>query len=328
MIQKPSILIIADFPNWAYYAIQQFIVKQLSSEFDFYSDFLIYNAKTKSKNPIKRVELFFEKKKYQALKKDASYDIVVYLGFYFPELMNIKWTAKKTIRGIYTDSFPPQNLNFTGSVEEFKNQYLESTDALVCGSKKIKNDYNKILEASYFCNADVGEKLFSKKAEKKGESSSLVIGWTGNPKREFKGYYTHILPAVELAQKKHPNIEFKSRFLGPMETLPFFYEDIDVCIIASDADAGPSMYGEASLMDIPCISTNIGFPGDVIENGVNGFIVEKDVNQIAEHIIKLYEDRELLRNMSLRIRKDYLEKYSSEVLANDWRNMFTEVLKQ
>ena len=77
--------------------------------------------------------------------------------------MNIKWVTKKVIRGVYTESFPPQNLNFTGSVEEFKNQYLKSTDALVCGSKKIKNDYNKILEASYFCTVDVGENLFSKK---------------------------------------------------------------------------------------------------------------------------------------------------------------------
>lgn len=325
---KPSILIIADFPNWAYHTIQQFIVKQLSSEFDLYSDFLIYHAKTKSKNPIKRVKLFFEKKKYQTLKKDASYDIVLYLGFYFPELMNINWTAKKTIRGVYTDSFPPQNLNFTGSVEEFKNQYLKGTDALVCGSKKIKNDYNKILEASYFCNIDVGEKLFSKKTENKVESNNFIIGWTGNPKREFKGYYTHILPAVELAQKTHPNIEFKSRFSGPMETLPLFYEDIDLCIIASDADAGPFMFGEASLMGVPCVSTAIGIPQDVIEHGVNGFIVEKDVTQIAEYIIKLYEDRLLLNSMSLRIRKDYLTKYSPEILTNDWRNMFNKVLKQ
>ena len=97
---KPSILIIADFPNWAYHSIQQFVVSQLSSEFCVYSDFVIYNSKKKSKNPVKRVKLFFEKKKYQVLKKDASYDIVVYLGFYFPELMNIKWVTKKVIRGV------------------------------------------------------------------------------------------------------------------------------------------------------------------------------------------------------------------------------------
>lgn len=34
MNRKPQILIIADFPNWAYYFIQQFIVKNLSEEFE------------------------------------------------------------------------------------------------------------------------------------------------------------------------------------------------------------------------------------------------------------------------------------------------------
>ena len=99
---KPSILIIADFPNWAYHTIQQFVASQLAQEFDIYSDFLIYNSKRKSKNPVKRIKMFFDKKKYQTLKKDASYDVVVYLGFYFPELMNIKWAAKKNNkRGLY-----------------------------------------------------------------------------------------------------------------------------------------------------------------------------------------------------------------------------------
>ena len=322
---KPSILIIADFPNWAYHTIQQFVASQLAQEFDIYSDFLIYNSKRKSKNPVKRIKMFFDKKKYQTLKKDASYDVVVYLGFYFPELMNIKWAAKKTIRGVYTDSFPPQNLNFTGSVDEFKKQYLKTTDALVCGSKKIKNDYIKLLKSTYFGSADIGEKIFVPSCKEKDETK-FTVGWTGNPRRKFKGYYTHILPAVELAKKAYPDIEFKSRFSGAIETLPLFYEDVDVCVIASDADAGPGLFSEASLMGVPCISTAIGIPNDVIKNRVNGFIIEKDINQIAEHIIKLYEDRALLKNMSLRIRKDYLAKYKSEILTNDWRNMFNEVL--
>ena len=323
---KPSILVIADFPNWAYYAIQQFIVDNLSSEFEIYSDFLIYNSKTKSKNPIKRVKMYFDKKKYQTLKKDKDYDIVVYLGFYFPELMNIKWKGKKIIRGVYTDSFPPKNVNFKGSKKEFKEKFLTNTDALACGSKNIRDEYSEVLRTSYFCNIDVGERQFTRNNEKK--YNQFVIGWTGNPKREFKGYHTHILPAIELVKKKYPNIEFRSRFSGPMETLHLFYEEIDICVIASDADAGPFMFSEASLMEVPCISTSIGIPQDVIVDGVNGFLVEKNINLIAEKIIKLYEDRELLKSMSIRIRKDYLKKYSAEILVNDWRKMFNEVLKQ
>ncbi len=322
---KPSVLIIADFPNWAYYAIQHFVLEKLSDDFNIYTDYLIYNTKIKSKNPIKRLQNYIKKKNYQILKKDQEYDIVVYLGFYFPELMDIKWNAKKIIRGIYTDSFPPKNLDFDGSIKEFKYKYLKNTNALVCGSKKIRNDYSNILSSSYFGNVDVGENQFIRKQERRDDK--FVIGWTGNPKREFKGYYSHILPAVEKAKEKYPDIEFNSRFSGPMETLPNFYEEITVSIIASDADAGPSMFGESCLMDIPCISTRVGIPNDVINHGANGFLVDKDINLIAEKIIELYENRELLKSMSKRIRKDYLAKYSSDVLAKDWREMFNEVLK-
>ena len=154
----------------------------------------------------------------------------------------------------------------------------------------------------------------------------MNVGWTGNPNREFKGLYSHIIPAIELAQKTHPQIQFKTRFSGPMETLPYFYEDIDVIVIASDADAGPSLFGDASLMDVPSISTDIGWPHEVIKSGENGFIVEKDVEEISKTIIELYEDRELLFKMSKRIRGDYLAVFNTQIMVKRWKTMFQELL--
>lgn len=327
-MNKPTILVIADFPNWAYYEIQQFIKKNLSNDFDIYCDFLAFNTKKKSKNPIKQIKLLKDKIKYRNVRKDKTYDIVLYLAFYFTDHMKIDWKAKKVIKGIYTDGFPPSNSNFTGSMSDFKKKFLSDADAVVCGSELIKKRYHKDINNVYYANGAFAMELFNRKNKKTiNNSETFLVGWTGNPKREFKGFYSHVIPAIKLAQKKYPNIQLKSRFSGPMDTLPNFYEDVDVILIASDADAGPSLFSEASMMEIPTISTDIGFPHEVIIDGVNGFIVERDIKKMSERIIELYENRQLLFDMSKRIKDDYIEVFGSHKLTQKWKSLFNDMLK-
>ena len=324
---KKSILVVADFPNWAYHSIQQFIKDNLSDEFDIYCDFLIFNTIKKSKNPINIIKLMLEKKKYQQIKKDNSYDIVLYLSFYFDKEMRINYKAKKIIKGIYTDGFPPSNANFQGTMSEFKNEFLHDADAVVCGSELIKQRYEKEVKNVYYANDTIDE-IFVNKKYLRGINNGRVfrVGWTGNPKREFKGFYSHVIPAVELAQKTYPDIELKSRFSGPLETLPDFYKDVDVILIASDADAGPSLFSEASVMRVPSISTDMGMPHEVIKDGINGFFVDRNVDEMAEKIIMLYENRELLFNASQLIKDDYMKKYDKNVIIKKWRDMFNNIL--
>jgi len=325
---KPDILVIADFPNWAYYEIQQFIKNNISDEFNIYCDFLIYNTKKKTRNPIKRIKLLKEKLTFRNIKKDQVYDIVVYLGFYFDELMNITWKTNKVIKGIYTESFPPQNANNVTTILDFKKKYLRNTDALVCGSEKTKKIYQALPNINIHQASAIKDKNFFKRKLSKriNHDDTFIIGWTGNPNRPFKGFYTHIIPAIELAKKTHPNIQLKSRFSGPYKTLPFFYCDVDVILIASDADVGPSLFSEASLMEVPAISTNVGLPSRVIKNYKNGIIVNRDVKDLANKIIELYENRELVYTMSKNIRKDYLSIFDSNKIAQNWKDIFYKTL--
>ncbi|MVO07725.1 glycosyltransferase [Flavobacterium sp. TP390] len=321
---KPSILIIADFPGWAYFEIQQFIKINLADKFDIYCDYLIYNTKKKSKNPIKRIRTFLDKKKYTLHKKDCNYDIVLNLAFYFEKHLQVSWTYKYKITGIYTDGFPPSNSNFNGSPEEFIKEFCSTTDVLVCGSNQIKNFYAAYFPKVFYANCIIDDKLFLKK--RIVEKDDFIIGWTGNPKREFKGYYSHVVKVVELLQQKYANIKLKSRFSGPIETLPDFYEDVDVILIASDADAGPSMFGEASLMSIPSVSTNIGWPSQVIQDGKNGFLVSKDIDEMVKKIEILYHDRLLLNSMSKRIRNDFQKEFNKTEMIERWENIFNSLL--
>lgn len=324
-INKPTILIIADFPNWAYHEIIKFVSDNLSDNYDIFYDFLIYNSKKKSKNPFKRLKSYFNHHKYAKLKNDSSYDIVLYLAFYFENHIKVNWSSKKIIKGIFTDGFPPSNSEYSGNIEGFINYYLHNANAIVCGSNNITDFYKTYFQNTYYANMIIDQNIF-KRQTIKNSKENFILGWTGNPEREFKGYYSHIIPAISILKDKYPNIELKTRFSGPISTLPFFYEDIDLVIIASDADAGPSLFVEASLMDIPCISTNIGWPKDVIINGVNGYIIEKEICEIVNKIEFLYHNRDILDNMSKRIRKDFIEVFDKQIMISNWKKMFDEVL--
>lgn len=322
---KPSILIISDFPNWAYHEIQQFVVDNLKDEYDFYYDFLRFNGKKKSLNPLTRIKNIVDQRKYSRLKENNRYDLVLYLAFYFDEIMNVRWSSDKIIKGIYTDGFPPSNSSYAGDFEGFYKRFLSNADALVCGSEAIADFYRSRFPLVYTANMILDAEMFKRKNIEK-DQNKFVIGWTGNPNREFKGYYSHISPAVERLKAKYKDIDFKTRFAGPIEMLPQFYEDVDVVVIASEADAGPSLFGEAALMDIPSISTKIGWPSEVIIDGVNGFFVERTVDDIYTKLEKLYLDRSLLLSMSSRIRDDYQNYFNQETMINRWRTMFNSVL--
>ena len=171
--------------------------------------------------------------------------------------------------------------------------------------------------------------LWVQKEVMKNNNEKFIVGWSGDPSREFKGYFSHVVKAVELAKTKYPTIELKTRFSGPLKSLPKFYNDIDVVLIASDADAGPSLFAEACLCNVPSISTRIGFPNEVIINEVNGYFTEKNIIQMSDKIIELYENRDLLYEMSKRIRDDYLKGPGNiEKKKNVWRNLFENVLNK
>ena len=202
---KKDILVIADRPNWAYYQIQQFILNSISEKYNVYCDFLCFNVSKKSKRPAIILKSFREKRKYRNVKKSNEYDVVIYLGFYFLDSIKIRWTSSKTIVGIYTDGFPPKNGVYCPTKKDFLNHYFKNVDAMVCGAPSIVDIYKSEYSATYFANGAYDTKLFSRLETKEINSSKdFVVGFTGQLTRDFKGFYTHITPAVERLKKTYP----------------------------------------------------------------------------------------------------------------------------
>lgn len=336
---KKDILIVADRPHWAYHNIVEFVYKQFSNEYNIYKDYLLFNLKIDNRSSVlkkqyRKIKYKYRelhKYKYSKIKTDNKYDLVIYLGFYFPLQMKNNYHYSKIIKGIYTEGFPPENTeSFIKTEEEFIKKYLIDCDAIVCGNQNIREFYSKLFHRCYYANASHDELLFKRKNSKTiNNSKKFIIGWSGNKNRPFKNYYNIILPVISKLKKIYPGIILKTRTKGSMNSLPGFYSDIDLVIIASEKDAGPSLFYEASLMDVPSISCKTGMPREIIKHKHNGYFVNNCcIDDFQNGIIEIYNDRKLLFSMSQNIRKDAINQLGTEISKKRWEIVLSEVLRE
>ena len=360
---KKSILFISDKPDWAYHNIAKTWAEFLAVKYDCYiafaEDYLINSKKFSAKEKIISNGLNYFRAVDKKMMIDASlrfsfpvhktppvfeittmkksdkkdFDIMIEMAYYFQYIAQFPFTAEKKFVGIYTDSFPHEGPSFDTinqreikqlNRDEFYECYLKSYNGIIVGSSNLFNHYHPYTDKLVLANGIFGQDEFKPNTEV-GEKEGLTIGWTGNPKRSMKGFNEVIVPAIEAVQKTGRKIRLKTKFSGPYKDLFSFYENVDLICIASEADTGPSLFAEASLSNVPSISTKIGFPKMVIKNGENGIFINRDIEELTSAIIDLYDNRQKLKYLSQNIRKDYLAVLDNKILVENLKNFLEKV---
>lgn len=72
-----------------------------------------------------------------------------------------------------------------------------------------------------------------------------------------------------------------------------FWSGVDVALSTSDNEGMPVALIEAQLAGVPVVCTDVGSNGEVIEDGVTGFVVKKDVEALAAAVEKLVSSPEM-----------------------------------
>lgn len=259
-----------------------------------------------------------------SLVNKNEFDIQVDLAYYFQYISKFPFHSKVKLVGIYTDSFPHEGPSYDGlkkrdthvlDRDAFYHNYLAHYDGIIVGNENLYQDYRQFSSPLIYSNGIYKQDEF-KENKNVGTHPGLTIGWTGNPNRKMKGFNEVIVPAVEELQSKGFNVRLKTKFSGPYEELLDFYVDVDLVLIASEADTGPSLFSEASLSCVPTISTEIGFPKAVIQDNVNGRFCLRDKEDLMKHILEFYHDRPKLIAFSKRIKKDYLLMYDNKLMSD------------
>ncbi|MDA9672706.1 glycosyltransferase family 4 protein [Alphaproteobacteria bacterium] len=85
----------------------------------------------------------------------------------------------------------------------------------------------------------------------------------------------------------------------------------DMYLISSREEGGPKAVLEAMASGVPLVTTKVGMAGDIIENGVNGLMVEvNDIEGLVDAISKVRNNAVLCKNLS--------QKASLDVSKFDW----------
>jgi glycosyltransferase involved in cell wall biosynthesis len=116
-------------------------------------------------------------------------------------------------------------------------------------------------------------------------------------------------------------------FVGEVGDIERYYEKSSLNIVTSEREGFGLTVIEAASFGIPSVVFDDGGPGEIVEDGVNGYVVKTgDISFMAERILGLIKDEEKYRFLSKESLK-MTENYSSEKILAKWQSLIEKVLK-
>ena len=148
--------------------------------------------------------------------------------------------------------------------------------------------------------------------EKERSENNIVAGWTGNPDRRLGGrrvkrFYEVVEPACREA-----GVELKVARNMSRDEMRRMYNDVDVVLIASVTEGNPLSLFEAGACGRTVIATRVGVVPEIIEDGIDGFIIDSTLSDLQIEAPKETKSRcpkgvgtsdlQTLRQMTFRLR--------------------------
>ena len=194
---------------------------------------------------------------------------------------------------------------------------------------------DKIFVASqYEHNSFVSKGILPDKIVKLGPCAAETFGWAYEPKHDdtFRILFVgagnlrkgirHLFVAMEqlgrfrdwewvvigpIADEVRPFLptgdENRIKWIASVRhsDLPHYYSQASVLVVPSIEDGGPQTAIEAMVMGVPVIITRNCGASELVEDGVNGFVVDAgDAFAISRSLQHLYQDPDLLSSMRRR----------------------------
>jgi len=113
----------------------------------------------------------------------------------------------------------------------------------------------------------------------------------------------------------------------PQDQMPGLYSSLDayVCMSRPGHDAGPRPPMEAALCGVPIITTRAGQIGEMIEDGVNGLVIERTVEAAADAVSKLKSDVQLRKRLAQNVRRSLMDEWVFSV-GQQWTDYMLNVM--
>ncbi len=306
MSSKPKILIVSDIPGWAYDNVSSAIMKVLHHDYDFYKVFA----------------------QDLPVINHHKYDLI-YCMYWRSDFLERNVVPKQKLC-LQVASFWSWQAKYQITLEHLVDAYLNRACAVSVNCPGLFECIEPLHPGVYLNPSGVDIEKFHPQPPRSTETKNvLVVGWTGSTAAhgDNKGLVDIIQPACDALDNVALKTVTKENDWLPHDKMPQFYRDIDVYVCASKSEGTPNPVLEAASSARAVISTPVGIVPMLIKQGENGFIIDRNIEDLTQKIKVLREGRQKCHEMGLMNRK-IIEKagWSWENRAMNYRRMFNTIL--
>jgi glycosyltransferase involved in cell wall biosynthesis len=158
-------------------------------------------------------------------------------------------------------------------------------------------------------------KVANRVIEKRPKTQFLLIG-----DGELRPETERLIKALDL--------EKKVILTGWRRDVPQILKIVDILVLTSRWEGLPRVFLEAMASKLPIIATKVDGTPEVIEEGVNGFLVSVgNISSMAEKIITLLDNPEMAKEMGKKGRERVFPEFDIDLMVEKIDTLYQEIAR-
>src|SRR5687768_15509539 len=156
--------------------------------------------------------------------------------------------------------------------------------------RKKRNGFQAKLKAPLSLIRSLVKKLTEIGAGDRSGRPEVRVGWAGslsNQGPEQRGFHDLIVPSVRSVGAARLVVAAREKKWRSCDEMVEFYHSLDIYLCASRSEGTPNPCLEAAACGVPVVTTRVGNMPELVQHGVNGLFVERNVSDIAAKITQL-----------------------------------------
>ena len=143
------------------------------------------------------------------------------------------------------------------------------------------------------------------------------------------GIRTQDQPVMDLYQEKYPYLSIRQIPYQPHQTLPSYYNLMDLLLIPSQRDGLPNTLLEAMACARTVIASSVGGIREVISHGEDGWLISpRDQDALVESILVLSADVETRKRIGAAARHKICMEYASSIELASNLAIYAQLVEQ